>query len=111
MIKEANWITAPLDAGTAVFTYRRNFCPRKAVKQATLYASAIGVYALFINGGRVGKGVLTPGWTSYRHRVRRQLSLCRVTPLKRIPIPPMQSCHQSLCIGGGFFILIKASVL
>ena len=72
MIKEANWITAPRDAGTAVLTYRRNFCPQKAVKQATLYTSAIGVYALFINGERVGKGVLTPGWTSYRHRVQYQ---------------------------------------
>ena len=68
----ATWITSPRDAGEAAFTYRKNFTPAKAVKKATLCASAIGVYALWINGTRVGKGVLTPGWTSYQHRVQYQ---------------------------------------
>ena len=68
----ANWITSPRKAGEAAFTYRKDFIPAKAVKKATLCASAIGVYALWINGTRVGKGVLTPGWTSYAHRVQYQ---------------------------------------
>ena len=68
----ANWITSPRNAGEAAFTYRKDFIPAKAVKKATLCASAIGVYALWINGTRVGKGVLTPGWTSYAHRVQYQ---------------------------------------
>ena len=43
MKSAAKWITSPRDAGEAAYTYRREFSPQKAVKRATLYATAMGV--------------------------------------------------------------------
>ncbi len=40
--------------------------------RARLYATAHGVYELFLNGTRVGDFELTPGFTSYRHRLQVQ---------------------------------------
>jgi hypothetical protein len=39
---------------------------------ATLYASALGMYELHINGRRVGDDFFTPGWTDYGRRVYYQ---------------------------------------
>ena len=71
-MKNAKWITSPRDAGAGAYTYRKNFSPAKKVKSATLYASAMGIYVPYVNGARVGKGVLAPGWTSYQSRVQYQ---------------------------------------
>ena len=57
----AKWITAPCDMGTAACTFKKNFAIQGEIKRATLYASAMGIYAPFINGKRIGKGVLAPG--------------------------------------------------
>ncbi|GBL17899.1 hypothetical protein EMGBS1_07190 [Chloroflexota bacterium] len=38
----------------------------------TLFASAQGLYIAFINGIRVGRGLLTPGWTCYNDRIAYQ---------------------------------------
>lgn len=40
------------------------------VAQATLHATAFGVYEAFINGVPVGDDVLSPGWSSYEWRLR-----------------------------------------
>jgi alpha-L-rhamnosidase len=42
------------------------------VLQARLYITAHGAYRAEINGRRVGDDILTPGWTSYQHRLRYQ---------------------------------------
>jgi alpha-L-rhamnosidase len=42
------------------------------VVNARLYATAHGLYTATLNGHRVGDLVLTPGWTSYAHRLRYQ---------------------------------------
>ena len=68
----AKWITSPVDSKQAAYTFRKSFTPQNNVTKATLCVSAIGLYALYINGSRFGKGVLTPGWTSYKHRVQYQ---------------------------------------
>ncbi|MHC4694304.1 MAG: family 78 glycoside hydrolase catalytic domain, partial [Planctomycetota bacterium] len=39
---------------------------------ATVYASALGLYELHINGQRVGEDYFTPGWTDYTKRVYYQ---------------------------------------
>ena len=72
MKQHAKWITAPRDMGSAVVTFRRDVCIPKKIVKAEISASAMGVYALYVNGNRVGKGVLAPGWTSYGHRVQYQ---------------------------------------
>jgi len=45
--------------------------PSPAVK-ARLYATALGMYELFLNGKRVGEDLLTPGWTEYKSRLQHQ---------------------------------------
>ncbi len=51
---------------------RREFVVSADVKKARLYATALGVYELQLNGTAVGDHVLAPGWTSYHHRLRYQ---------------------------------------
>ena len=51
---------------------RRVFELRKNVVSARLYASAMGLYQLELNGKRVGDQYLTPGWTAYDFRYQYQ---------------------------------------
>jgi alpha-L-rhamnosidase len=53
----------------------------KAIKQARLYASALGLYEFYINGQRVGHDVFNPSWTDYHKRV--QYHTYDITPLLR----------------------------
>ena len=71
-IYEAKWITSPAACGEAVYALEKTFSVEKAVKRATLQASALGVYVAQINGARVGDQILSPGWTDYRYRVQYQ---------------------------------------
>ena len=48
---------------------RKDFALTAPVKRATLYASALGLYEMHINGRRVGQDYFTPGWTDYNKRV------------------------------------------
>ena len=68
-----HWITAPADLGMAACTFTRELAINKKIKKATAYASAMGVYTFILNGNKVGKGVLAPGWTSYKKRVLYQI--------------------------------------
>ncbi len=52
---------------------RTSFELRGKVRTARLYATALGVYELHLNGRRVGDQFLAPGWTDYRRRVRYQV--------------------------------------
>ncbi len=53
----------------SVKSLRRSFTVNAPVKSARLYATALGIYEMFLNGKRVGDQVLAPGWTDYRERV------------------------------------------
>lgn len=53
----------------------------KAIRRATLYASALGDYQISINGQPVCHDYFTPGWTDYRKRV--YLNTYDVTALVR----------------------------
>lgn len=48
--------------------YRKAFSTKKEIKRATVYASALGVYDLYLNGDRVGDAYLQPGWSDYKKR-------------------------------------------
>src|SRR4029077_10824808 len=39
------------------------------VERATLRITGLGIVVPYVNGSRVGDEVLSPGWTSYRHRL------------------------------------------
>ncbi len=51
---------------------RREFMVGRPFKRAVVYASALGLYGLHINGKRVGEDYFTPGWTDYPTRVYYQ---------------------------------------
>ncbi len=59
--------------------YRKGFAAAKAVSRATVYASALGIYELEINGRRVGDARFTPGWPDYTKR--NYYNTFDVTPL------------------------------
>jgi len=73
---KASWITpaaSAIDPQTdAAFLLRKAFRVRDGVQSARIYATAAGVYELFVNGRRVSDEELSPGWTSYPHRLQYQ---------------------------------------
>ena len=48
---------------------RKQFGIKGQIRRATIYASALGLYKLHINGQPVGDDYFTPGWTDYNKRV------------------------------------------
>jgi len=51
---------------------RKEFMLDAVPKRAVLFASALGIYQVYLNGHRVGDCVLPPEWTDYRNRVQYQ---------------------------------------
>ena len=51
---------------------RKEFVISKSIKQAYAFTTALGLYKLYINGKRVGKSELSPGWTSYNNHLLYQ---------------------------------------
>jgi alpha-L-rhamnosidase len=51
---------------------RKSFSVRGAIRRATVYATARGLYELRINGKRVGDHILAPEWTDYTKRIQYQ---------------------------------------
>ena len=51
---------------------RRSFDIESPVKRVRIYASAKGLYRLFLDGKQVTTGFFTPGWTDYRKRIQYQ---------------------------------------
>jgi alpha-L-rhamnosidase len=74
----ATWIGAPLgdtwDEQTAQPSpmLRRVFTLKTGVRRAVVWASALGLYELHLNGSRVGSQELAPEWTDYRKRAQYQ---------------------------------------
>ncbi|GIV79953.1 MAG: alpha-L-rhamnosidase [Litorilinea sp.] len=72
----ARWITPdlPEDPSTSqpCPMLRTRFAVDGAVRRARLYVTSLGLYECELNGQRVGDQVLTPGWTSYDHRLQYQ---------------------------------------
>ncbi|HVZ97212.1 MAG TPA: family 78 glycoside hydrolase catalytic domain [Chitinophagaceae bacterium] len=53
--------------------FRKEFIAGKKIRSAVAYITAHGMYEAAINGKRVGDAFLTPGWTSYHHRLQYQV--------------------------------------
>lgn len=51
---------------------RKGFAVNQTVTRATVYVTALGAYELHLNGQKVGKDVLTPGWSQFTKRVYYQ---------------------------------------
>ncbi|MBM4062283.1 MAG: rhamnosidase [Planctomycetes bacterium] len=50
----------------------KSFAVREPPRRATLYASALGLYEVELNGRKVGDAFFAPGWTDYDKRVYYQ---------------------------------------
>ncbi len=62
-----------VQGGTRALPYlRKAFALSKPIRHAALYATALGVYEIHLNGQKVGDHILAPGWTDYRKRLRYQ---------------------------------------
>src|ERR1035437_10672596 len=48
--------------------YRKEFAASKAIRRATIYGTALGIYELHLNGERVGDAYFAPGWSDYHQR-------------------------------------------
>lgn len=76
---EASWISfkddSPLKADQKTMVlpparyYRKTFPTKKKVRRATIYATALGIYDLHLNGNRVSQQLFTPGWSDYKKRI------------------------------------------
>ena len=73
---KAKWITPNLPEDASKLNpapfLRKEFSVNKKVESARLYATAMGVYEMSLNGKRVGEEYFTPGWTSYDFRYQYQ---------------------------------------
>jgi alpha-L-rhamnosidase len=56
----------------ALHYLRKDFAVGKTVAKARLFATALGLYELHLNGKRVGDHIFAPDWTDYNKRVRYQ---------------------------------------
>jgi alpha-L-rhamnosidase len=60
------------DRSTPAPLLRKDFALARDIASARLYVTSHGLYRAEINGQRVGDLLLTPGWTSYDHRLQYQ---------------------------------------
>ena len=99
---KAKWITpeVPEDEtkSNPAPMLRREFAVNgdKKVERARIYASAMGLYELELNGKRVGDEYFTPGWTAYDSRI--QYETYDVTSALKVG----QNCLGAL-LGDGWF--------
>ncbi|KAF3407744.1 hypothetical protein DPV78_001404 [Talaromyces pinophilus] len=86
LLSSQDWIAVPISNPSAPLSHEdeplRPLLFRKAfelpatfgpVQRARLYITAFGVYRAYLNGCRIGNHEMSPGWTSYRHRLAYQV--------------------------------------
>ena len=52
--------------------FQKTFACEKKVRRARLYATALGIYDVYLNGKRVNEAYFAPGFTSYPHTLQYQ---------------------------------------
>jgi alpha-L-rhamnosidase len=65
--------TGALQSALPATMVRKSFSLNAPVRQATAYATGLGLYELHLNGHRVGDCILAPEWTNYRKRIQYQV--------------------------------------
>ncbi|HXB94768.1 MAG TPA: family 78 glycoside hydrolase catalytic domain [Puia sp.] len=71
---KAKWIqpVLPDTSSTSSPILRTTFNADGPIASATVFITAHGLYEAQLNGHPIGDAVLTPGWTSYNHRLQYQ---------------------------------------
>lgn len=90
MFTKANWINTGEAKKDFVPTYRKEWKLNStgSVDRALLKITSRGVYEAELNGKRVGKFVLAPGWTAYDKRLQVQ----------EYDVTEMLQCENALCV-------------
>ena len=87
-------VTLPEDPGAVRQSpapiLRREFELPGAIARARLYVTSLGVHEVLINGRPVSDALLSPGWTTYRHRLLSEThDVTRAARARaRTPSPP-----------------------
>jgi len=89
MLFKSKWITFITDEyksaddkyGNPAPYFRHTFSVTKSVEKATLFASSLGVFKIYLNGKSVADDYLSPGWVDYnkklpliRYNITKQLT-------------------------------------
>lgn len=73
----ARWITDAcyhfLVRSPKPMVFKKSFETKKKIKEIKLYATALGIYSLRLNGKRVEKEYFSPGFTSYKKLLQYQV--------------------------------------
>ncbi|MFV2046126.1 family 78 glycoside hydrolase catalytic domain [Metabacillus sp. YM-086] len=70
---KAKWISPKnQEVEEDVFALRNTFFLEQDISSARVYVTSLGLYQLNMNGNQIGDALLTPGWTSYHHRLQYQ---------------------------------------
>ena len=64
--------TAVVTEGSSAPMLRKEFSCNSQIESARIYATAAGLYELYLNGKRVGEDYFNPGWTDYTKRLMYQ---------------------------------------
>ena len=71
---QANMITHNFpEEETACPIFSKTFATNRKLRKARIYITSRGVYEAYLNGKRIGEDRMTPGWTSYHHRLQYQI--------------------------------------
>ncbi len=68
----AKWIKSPVDIGQATAIFSRKIAIKGKIREAKLFASAIGIYYPFVNSAPATDALYAPGFTAYEKRVQVQ---------------------------------------
>lgn len=77
MLFSSSWITystgeyktAYANYGNPAPYFRKRFTLKNNLKSATLYASALGVFKIYVNGKEISNDYLAPGWVDYSKKL------------------------------------------
>ncbi|GFP74685.1 family 78 glycoside hydrolase catalytic domain [Clostridium fungisolvens] len=70
---KADWITHNFEAEEqACPVFVKEFKTEKEIDTVRVYATALGVYEIKINGEKIGDTYFAPGWTNYKKRLQYQ---------------------------------------
>lgn len=72
-ISDAEYMFTEKGVSPVPMMFRRKLSIGKAVASARIYATALGIYELEINGKKVGDRYFAPGFTSYKNEMQYQV--------------------------------------
>ena len=72
MNNNAKWIKSDGTIGEISPDFRKSIKLKNKVCKVEACVTSYGVYDFFVNGTKVGKGFMAPGWTSYPSRIQYQ---------------------------------------